>query len=341
MKTALITGITGQDGSYLAELLLEKGYSVHGIIRPSSSRLDLIEHLINNPSLKERFFLHPGDLADPSSLKEIIAQLQPDEIYNLGALSQVKDYTDSPEYASDIAAMGTLRLLEAIRIHCPQARFFQATSSELYGNPKESPQTEETPFDPRSLYGISKRYAFEAVAYYRNQYQLFACNGILYNHESPRRREAFVSRKITSGVTRIRAGEQDRLVLGNLDAKRDWGHAKDFVEGMWLMLQQETPEDFILATGQTTTVRTFVELAFYEVGIKIMWQGSSVHEKGIDSSTGKIVVEVSPEFFRPIEDNALVGNPSKAKQKLNWSAKTSLQELVHTMMQPEQDTLCL
>ena len=338
MKKALITGITGQDGSYLAELLLEKGYAVHGLIRHTSN-LDRIEHLCNKDLFKERLFFHKGDLCDSSSLKRVVDFIRPDEIYNLASISHMMESFDMPEHTADVAAMGTLRLLESVRIHCPSAKFYQATSSELFGHAKEMPQTETTPFHPRSLYGVAKLYSFWAVAHYREAYRLFGCNGILFNHESPRRGETFVSRKIILAIVRIHAGLQERLILGNLDAKRDWGYAKDFVEGMWLMLQQQAPEDYILATGQTATVRKFVELAFLEVGMKISWQGKGVNEKGIDSSTGKIIVEVSPKFFRPSEDNVLVGDPSKAKNKLGWVPKTSLQEIVQIMIKSDREQL--
>lgn len=339
MKKALVTGITGQDGSYLAELLLEKGYEVHGLVRSPSLKLDRIGHLSNAELYKERFYLHTGDLCDSTSIKQVVSRVQPDEIYNLASISHMVESFDIPEHTADVAAMGTLRLLESIRVYCPYAKFFQATSSELFGNAKEVPQTETTPFCPRSLYGIAKLYSFGAVVHYREAYQLFGCNGILYNHESPRRGETFVSRKIILAVARIRAGLQDKLILGNLDAARDWGYAKDFVEGMWLMLQQKVPEDYILATGKTTTVRKFVELAFLAIGSKIAWKGQGVNEKGIESSSGNVVVEVSPEFFRPIKENILVGDVSKAKEKLGWVPKTSLEELVFIMMKSDSENL--
>lgn len=333
MKKALITGITGQDGSYLAEFLLEKGYAVHGLVRRSSSpNLARIEHL-------EGVFLHEGDLSDSSSLKRIIDLVQPDEVYNLGAMSHVKVSFDIPEYTADIDGVGVLRLLEAIRTNCPKARFYQASTSELYGKVKEIPQSEITPFHPRSPYGVAKLYAYWAVINYREAYGIYACNGILFNHESPRRGETFVSRKITLAVSKIKRGLQDRLVLGNLDAKRDWGYARDFVEGMWMMLQQETPEDYVLATGETTTVRDFVELAFREVDIEIRWEGTGVEEKGFDSETGTLLVEVSPEFFRPAEVDLLIGNPSKARENLGWSSKTSLQALVQIMMKADLELI--
>ncbi len=332
MKKALITGITGQDGSYLAEFLLERGYTVHGLVRRSSSpNLDRIGHLASGDS----FFLHEGDLSDSSSLKRIVDLVQPDEVYNLGAMSHVKVSFDVPEYTADIDGVGVLRLLEAIRTSCPQARFYQASTSELYGKVKEIPQSETTPFHPRSPYGVAKLYAYWAVINYREAYGMYACNGILFNHESPRRGETFVSRKITLAVARIKMGLQDRLTLGNLDAKRDWGYARDFVEGMWLMLQQDIPEDYVLATGQTTTVRDFVELSFREIGIEMRWEGSGVEEKGFDRETGELLVEVSPEFFRPAEVDLLIGDPSKAKQKLGWISKTPLQELVHIMIRSD------
>lgn len=336
MKKALITGITGQDGSYLAELLLEKGYRVHGFVRrSSSSNLQRIVHLLDNPLFCDRFSLHEGDLSDSSSIKRTVDTVQPDEIYNLAAMSHVKVSFDIPEYTADIDALGALRFLEAIRTNCPHARFYQASTSELYGKVREIPQSEMTPFYPRSPYGVAKLYAYWAVVNYREAYGIFACNGILFNHESPRRGETFVSRKITLAVARIKMGLQDRLVLGNLDAKRDWGYAKDFVEGMWRMLQQDIPEDFVLATGETTTVRDFVELSFREVGIDIRWEGKGVEEKGFDRNTGHLLVEVSPEYFRPAEVDLLIGDASKAKTKLGWASNTSLQELVKIMIKSD------
>lgn len=326
MKKALITGITGQDGSYLAEVLLEKGYSVHGVIRRSSSpNLDRIGHLSG------KITLHEGDLSDASSLKRIIEKVSPQEVYNLAAMSHVKVSFEMPEYTADVDGIGVLRLLDAIKAHNPKIRFYQASTSELFGKVREIPQSEKTPFYPRSPYGVAKLYAYWIVVNYREAYGLYACNGILFNHESPRRGETFVSRKITIAVTRIAAGLQEKLLLGNLDAKRDWGYARDFVEGMWLMLQQESPEDFVLATGKTTTVRFFVEMAFREVGIEIEWRGSGVNEKGYDSA-GRLFVEVSPEFFRPSEVELLIGDASKAKRKLGWSATTSIEELVKMMV---------
>jgi GDPmannose 4,6-dehydratase len=336
MKNALITGITGQDGSYLAELLLQKGYSVHGMIRrSSSSNLARIQHLCDDESLKERLFLHQGDLSDFSSIKRIVEAAEPHEVYNLGAMSDVKISFDLPEYTADIDGVGVLRLLEAIRSIDPAIRFYQASTSELYGKVQASPQNEKTPFYPRSPYGVAKLYAYWAVVNYREAYGMYACNGILFNHESPRRGEKFVSRKITLATARISAGQQEKLILGNLDAKRDWGYAQDFVLGMWLMLQQAKPEDFVLATGETTSVRRFVELAFEAVGISIAWEGKGVQEKGRDAKTGKVLVEVSSEFFRPAEVDLLIGDPTLAKKKLGWSATTSLEELVRLMVESD------
>jgi GDPmannose 4,6-dehydratase len=330
MKKALITGITGQDGSYLAELLLGKGYQVHGLVRRSSSpNLQRIEQLLIP---NREIVLHEGDLSDSSSLERVVDQIEPDEIYNLAAMSHVRVSFDVPEYTADISGLGVVRLLEAVRKNSPHTRFYQASTSELFGKVQQVPQSETTPFYPRSPYGVAKLYAYWTVVNYREAYQLYACNGILFNHESPRRGETFVSKKITLAVAKIAAGLQDKLILGNLDAKRDWGYAKDYVEGMWLMLQQAKPEDFILATGETTTVRDFVKLAFEEVGVDIEWSGRGVDEKGHDKITGRVVVEISPEFFRPSEVDLLIGDPGKAKAKLGWSSKTSLKELVQVMM---------
>lgn len=338
-KKALVTGITGQDGSYLAELLLEKGYSVYGLVRRSSLiNLDRIEHLCNDPSYRGRFFLTEGDLGDSSSLKRVIETVCPDEVYNLAAMSHVKVSFDMPEYTADVDALGVLRLLDAIRSHNPKIRFYQASTSELYGKIKEIPQTEKTPFYPRSPYGVAKLYAYWITVNYREAYGIHASNGILFNHESPRRGETFVSRKITQGVTRIVKGLQQKIVLGNLDAQRDWGYAKDFVEGMWRMLQQKKSDDYVLATGETTTVRHFVELSFQEVGIKIHWQGSGLQEIGIDSS-GKVLVEVSPQFFRPAEVDLLIGDATKAKTELGWEPRTSVQELVRLMIHADLESL--
>ena len=336
MKRALITGITGQDGSYLAEILLQKGYAVHGLIRRVSSHsLNRIEHLLSNETLSRQIFLHQGDLIDSSSIKKIIDHVQPDEVYNLAAMSDVQISFNIPEYTADINGAGVLRLLEAIRSNCPQARFYQASTSELYGKVQEIPQTEKPLFHPRSPYAIAKLYAYWTVINYREAYGLYACNGILFNHESPRRGENFVTRKITRTVSRIKMGLQSRLILGNLDAKRDWGYAKDFVEAMWTMLQQNTPEDYVLATGSTTTVRKFVELAFQHIDIELRWQGQGLEEGGFNAANGDLLVQVSPEFFRPTDVDVLIGDAKKAKNYLGWSPRTSLEELVSIMMQSD------
>ncbi len=332
MKKALITGVTGQDGSYLAEFLLEKGYQVHGLVRRSSSpNRERIGHLLADP----HFVLHEGDLGDSSSLKRIVDAAQPEEIYNLGAMSHVKVSFDVPEYTADIDGVGVLRILEAIRDINPKIRFYQASTSELFGKVMECPQSETTPFYPRSPYGVAKLYAYWIVVNYREAYDMYACNGILFNHESPRRGETFVSRKITLAVAKISLGLQQKLIVGNLDAKRDWGYAKDFVEGMWLMLQQKKAEDFVLATGITTTVRSFVEWSFAAVGVSIVWEGVGITEIGRDQSTGKVLVEVSPQFFRPAEVDILIGNAEKARKQLGWTAKTSVRELVDLMIRSD------
>lgn len=332
-KKALITGITGQDGSYLAELLLKKGYEVSGIVRRASSN-----NLLRLSQLQD-LMLYQGDMSDSSSLKRIIDEVKPDEIYNLAAMSHVKTSFDMPEYTADVDGVGVVRLLDAMRHSCPKARFYQASTSELYGKVQENPQSETTPFYPRSPYGVAKLYAYWAVVNYREAYGLYACNGILFNHESPRRGETFVTRKITLGIARIKRGFQDKLILGNLDAKRDWGYAEDFVEGMWLMMQQATPDDYVLATGSTTSVRRFVELAFEAVGIEIVWQGIGAEEKGFDKSSGKLLVEISPDYFRPTEVDYLIGNPSKAKKKLGWEAKTSIEHLVEIMVKADLNSV--
>ncbi|HSW73040.1 MAG TPA: GDP-mannose 4,6-dehydratase [Chlamydiales bacterium] len=332
MKKALLTGITGQDGSYLAEILLEKGYLVHGIIRrTSTSSTSRIAHLLEHGSL----FLHEGDLGDSSNLQRLIEEIMPDEIYNLAAQSHVKTSFELPEFTTEVNAVGVLRLLEAVRKIKPTCKFYQASTSELFGKVQTTPQNEKTPFYPRSPYGFSKLYAYWAVVNYRESYNLFACNGILFNHESPRRGKEFVSRKITLGVAKIKQGLQEKLLLGNLDARRDWGYAKDFVYGMYLMLQQEKPDDYVLATGKTQTVRSFVERAFSEVEMDIVWQGKGITEKGIDRKSDKVVVEISPEFFRPAEVDLLIGDPSKAKEKLGWQAQTSIEELVEMMVRED------
>jgi len=336
MKTALITGITGQDGAYLAEFLLAKGYLVHGIRRRSSSfNTQRIDHLYQDPhSKKINFSLHYGDLTDSSSLIHIVEKVQPDEIYNLGAQSHVAISFDQPEYTAQVDAIGTLRLLEAIRIlHLEKkTRFYQASSSELYGLVQEIPQKETTPFYPRSPYAVAKLYAYWITLNYREAYNMYACNGILFNHESPIRGEIFVSRKITRAVTRIKLGLQEKLFLGNLNAKRDWGHARDYVEMQWLMLQQEKPDDYVIATGHQYSVRQFTEMAFQEVGIKISWENKGINEKGINKDTGKCLVEVDPRYFRPAEVDTLLGDSSKAKEKLKWEPKITFSQLVKEMV---------
>jgi GDPmannose 4,6-dehydratase len=341
MKTALITGINGQDGSYLAELLLEKGYFVHGIIRRSSTfNTERIEHLyieslIKDLHLKQQIKLHYGDMTDSTNLIRLIQQIKPDEIYNLAAQSHVKVSFELPEYTAETDGIGTLRLLEAIRI-CgleQKTKIYQASTSELYGKVQEIPQTETTPFYPRSPYGVAKIYAFWITKNYRESYNIFAVNGILFNHESERRGETFVTRKITLAVARIKNGLQEKLYLGNLNSLRDWGYAKDYVECMWLMLQQDKPEDYVIATGEQHSVREFCELAFKEVGITIKWEGENENEKGICSETGMVLIEVDPNYYRPAEVETLLGNPNKAKTQLGWNpTKTSFEELVKIMV---------
>ncbi|HEV7920319.1 MAG TPA: GDP-mannose 4,6-dehydratase [Thermoanaerobaculia bacterium] len=336
-KRALITGITGQDGSYLAELLLEKGYEVHGVIRRSSSfNTQRIDQLYQDPHEQDvRLFLHYGDLNDASSLNRILRITDPDEIYNLGAQSHVKVSFDTPEYTGEVTGLGSTRLLEAIREMQIKPRIYQASSSEMFGLVAETPQSERTPFYPRSPYGVAKVYAFWMTVNYREAYGLFAVNGILFNHESPRRGETFVSRKITRAVGRIRHGLQERLYLGNLDARRDWGFAKDYVEAMWLMLQQERAEDYVIATGQTWSVREFAERAFRCAGVDLQWAGSGEQERGIDRASGRVVVEVDPRYFRPTEVDLLLGDATKAKQQLGWTPGTSFDELVRLMVESD------
>ncbi|GAB7027923.1 GDP-mannose 4,6-dehydratase [Geotalea toluenoxydans] len=334
MKKALITGITGQDGSYLAELLLKKGYEVHGLIRRSSSfNTGRINHIYQDPhESAARLFLHYGDLNDASSLNKVLRDIRPDEIYNLGAQSHVRVSFDVPEYTGEVDALGAVRILEAIRETELNTKFYQASSSELYGKVMETPQKETTPFYPRSPYACAKAYAYYITVNYRESYNLFACNGILFNHESPRRGETFVTRKITRAAARIKLGQQNCLYLGNLDAKRDWGFAGDYVEAMWLMLQQPEPDDYVVATGETHAVREFAEKVFSRLDMPLIWQGSGVHEKGIDSKTGKIVIEIDPKYFRPAEVDLLLGDPTKAKTKLNWELKTDFEGLVNMMV---------
>ena len=335
-KKALITGITGQDGAYLAELLLSKGYEVHGLKRRSSLfNTDRIDHLYQDKHRDDiNFYLHHGDLTDATNLIRIIQEVQPNEIYNLGAQSHVKVSFEVPEYTANSDAVGTLRLLEAIRILKMEKKikFYQASTSELFGKAQEVPQTENTPFYPRSPYGVAKLYAYWIVKNYREAYGMYASNGILFNHESPLRGETFVTRKITRAVAKISVGLQEKLYIGNLNAKRDWGHAKDYVEGMWLMLQQDKPEDYVLATGITTTVRDFCFMAFSEVGISINWEGKGNQERGIDASTGKVLVEVDSNYYRPTEVDLLIGDATKAKEQLNWQPKVNVSSLVKEMV---------
>lgn len=333
MKRALITGITGQDGSYLAEQLLEKGYEVHGIIRRSSSfNTARIDHIYNNPEVSgSRFFLHFGDLTDTSNLNRLLEKVEPQEIYNLAAQSHVKVSFELPEYTAEVDAVGTLRFLDAIRETGLKTRFYQASTSELYGKAQEIPQKETTPFYPRSPYGVAKLYAYWIIVNYREAYNLFACNGILFNHESPRRGETFVTRKITIAAARIKAGLQKKLLLGNLNSERDWGYAPEYVEGMWRILQHDKPEDFVLATNEKHTVREFTDLAFAEVGLPLEWNGSGEAEIGRVQATGEVVVGVDPRYYRPAEVELLLGDPAKAKTVLGWAPKTTFRELVSIM----------
>ena len=335
-RVALISGVTGQDGSYLAELLLKKDYEVHGIKRRSSSfNTERVDHLYQDPHFPTtRFFLHYGDLTDATNLVRIIQEVQPTEIYNLAAQSHVQVSFETPEYTANADALGTLRLLESIRILGlkDSARFYQASTSELYGNVQESPQTEKTAFYPRSPYAAAKLYAYWITVNYREAYGFHASNGIAFNHEGPRRGETFVTRKITQAVAAIHLGKQDCLYLGNLNAERDWGHARDYAEGMWLIVQQPQPDDYVLATGESHSVREFVELAFAEVGIEIQWQGSGVNELGICGKTGRTLIRIDPRYFRPTEVDKLVGDPAKARSKLCWKHQTSFRELVSEMV---------
>ena len=333
MKKALITGITGQDGSYLAELLLEKGYEVHGIIRRSSSfNTDRIDHLYKDRHESGvKMFLHYGDLTDSSNLNRLIEKIHPSEIYNLGAQSHVKVSFEVPEYTAEVDAIGTLRLLDAIRETGVNSRFYQASTSELYGKVREVPQTETTPFYPRSPYGVAKQYAYWIVKNYRESYGLHASNGILFNHESPRRGETFVTRKITMAVARISRGLQKCLYMGNIEAFRDWGYAPDYVQMMWMMLQQDTPDDYVIATNEMHTVREFIEKSFGHVGIEIEWKGEGVDEVGIHKSTGDIIVRMDERYYRPCEVEQLLGNPAKAKEQLGWEPTVKFEELIKIM----------
>jgi GDPmannose 4,6-dehydratase len=336
-KRALVTGITGQDGSYLAELLLQKGYEVHGIVRRSSSfNTSRLDSIYQDPhEQNRRLILHYGDLNDASSLNRILRVVDPDEIYNLGAQSHVRVSFDTPEYTGEVTGLGCTRLLEAIRELKIRPRIYQASSSEMFGRVLETPQTEKTPFYPRSPYGVAKVYAFWITVNYREAYDLFAVNGILFNHESPRRGETFVSRKITRAVARIAAGTQERLYLGNLEARRDWGYAKDYVDAMWRMLQHDVPNDYVIATGDTRTVREFCERAFSEVGIDLDWRGEGLEERGVDRESGRVVVEIDPRYLRPTEVDLLVGDASKARQDLGWTPTTRFEELVRLMVQSD------
>lgn len=343
-KKALIIGVTGQDGAYLSELLLSKGYDVHGLQRRSSvSNTCRINHLICNEDGQDNpfFTLHCGDITDSLNITQLVQQIRPDEIYNLAAQSHVLVSFEIPEYTGNVDAIGALRVLEAIRFAglTNKTKFYQASTSELYGEVQEIPQNENTPFYPRSPYGVAKLYAFWITKNYRESYNMFACNGILFNHESPIRGESFVTRKIANAAVQIKNGLQETLFLGNLNAKRDWGHARDYVEAMWLMLQQDHPEDYVIATGETHSVREFVEASFAELGIPIIWKGTGIDEKGINAINGKVIVKVDPKFFRPAEVNLLLGDPSKAKNKLKWEPKTKFDALVKEMIQSEIDLL--
>ena len=332
-KKALITGITGQDGSYLLEILLDKGYDVHGIIRRSSSfNTGRIDHIINDEKYKDQFFFHYGDVTDASNLNRLLEKIQPNEIYNLAAQSHVKVSFEIPDYTAQVDALGTLRFLDAIRKTQLKTKFYQASTSELYGKVHEIPQTEKTPFYPRSPYGVAKLYGYWIIINYREAYDIFACNGILFNHESPRRGKTFVTRKITRAASRIKEGLQDTIYLGNLDAKRDWGYAPEFCEGMWRILQQGKPEDYVLATGENHTIREFAERAFKELDINIEWQGKGEDEIGVDAQTGKQIIGIDEKYYRPTEVEQLLGNASKAKNELGWEPKTSFEELVKLMV---------
>ena len=341
MKKALITGITGQDGSYLTELLLEKGYEVHGIIRRQSSQnTERIDHILNDSAFDKRVFLHYGDLTDSSNAHALIREIQPDEVYNLAAQSHVAVSFEVPEYTAEATGVGTIRLLEAVRQSGLPIRFYQASTSELFGGlPETAPQSEATPFYPKSPYGAAKLYSFWITKNYRESYGMFACNGILFNHESPRRGETFVTRKITLAVARIAKGLQEKLTLGNLEAKRDWGFAGDYVEGMWRILQQDQPKDYVLATNETHTVREFVEKAFAETGVPIRWEGEGSNEKGYDAKTGKLLVDVSEEFYRPAEVELLWGDSTKVEHELGWRRKVGFAELVKMMVTADLERL--
>ncbi len=333
-KKALITGITGQDGSYLAEFLLKKGYEIHGIIRRSASfNTGRIDHIYQDPHAKNRrMILHYGDLSDSSNISRLLEKIKPDEIYNLGAQSHVRVSFDIPEYTADVVGLGALRILDGIRESGIKTKFYQASSSEMFGKVQEIPQKETTPFHPRSPYGCAKLFAYWTTINYRESYGMFACNGILFNHESPRRGSTFVTKKITEALVKIKLGLQDKFFLGNLEAKRDWGYAKDYVEGMWLMMQAKKPGDYILSTKETHSVREFVEESAKILGMDIKWSGSGINEKGIDKKTGKIIIEIDPKYFRPAEVDMLIGDNSKAKKELGWRPKTTFKQLVKLMV---------
>jgi len=343
MKKALITGITGQDGSYLTEFLLEKGYDVHGLVRKASVfNTERIDHLYNNPEINDkRMFLYWGDMADSSNLNRLLEKIQPDEIYNLAAQSHVQVSFEVPEYTAEVDGIGVLRFLDAIKESNlkSKTRFYQASTSELYGKVQEIPQTEKTAFYPRSPYAAAKLYAYWITKNYREAYRIYACNGILFNHESPRRGRTFVTRKITEAACRIKLGIQERLYLGNLDSKRDWGFAPEYVEGMWLMLQQEKSDDYVLATNETHSVREFVELAFKQLDIDIVWQGKGIEEKGYDAKTGKCLIEINPRYFRPTEVDILIGDYSKAKKELGWKPKTKFEDIIKIMVKSDFDSI--
>ena len=340
-NVALITGITGQDGSYLAEFLLEKGYEVHGLMRRHSiTNTERIDHLIESSYYKVKFFLHFADVTDSSNLMRLIGEIKPTEVYNLAAQSHVGISFEVPEYTAEATGVSTLKLLEAIRVNGGNCRYYQASTSELFGGiPETAPQSETTPFYPKSPYGVAKLYSYWITVNYRESYNMFACNGILFNHESPRRGENFVTRKITLAIANMMAGKQDKLSLGNMDAKRDWGFAGDYVEGMWMILQNHKPGDYVLATNETHTVREFVEAAFSQLGITIRWEGKGVEEKGYDAKTGRLLVDVNPEFYRPAEVEFLWGDPSKAEKELGWKRKVDFEALVAMMMDADMKAI--
>jgi len=337
MKTGLVTGITGQLGSYLTEFLLGKGYEVHGIIRRSSTfNTERIDHLYQDPHIKNRrLFLHYGDLSDSSSISRVLEKVRPDEIYNLGSQSHVRVSFDIPEYTGNVTGLGTLRILDAIKNSKMKTKFYNAASSEMFGKVQEIPQKETTPFYPRSPYGVAKLYAYWITRNYRESYGLFACNGIMFNMESLRRGETFVTRKITKGLSRIRLGKEDKLYLGNLDAKRDWGYCREYVEGIWLMLQQDKPDDYVLATGETHSIREFAEEACGLLGFSLTWEGEGINEKGIDKLTNKVIIEIDPAYFRPAEVDLLIGDASKARKELGWNPKVKFKELVKLMVESD------